>query len=185
MFIRSSQKSQYAVVSVIGSAMIAQPRNYIAAVAFALFVAACASTPYENNSGNVPGAAGRSHPVASVGERATTVAMQQLGVPYRYGGQTPSGFDCSRLVHFSYLQAGKSVPRTTRELWQKSSTIRRNDIQQGDLLFFEVEGKMQHVGIYIGDGQFVHAPQSGRKVSTASLDSDFYRQAFLRAARLP
>jgi cell wall-associated NlpC family hydrolase len=181
MFIRSSRKSQYAVVSVFGSAMIAQPRNYFAAVAFALFLAACASTTNENNSGTNS----RGQPAASVGERATMVAMQQVGVPYRYGGQTPSGFDCSGLVHFSYLQAGKSVPRTTSELWQKSSTIRRSEIQQGDLLFFEVEGKMQHVGIYIGDGQFVHAPQSGRKVSTASLDSDFYRQAFLRAARPP
>lgn len=156
--------------------MIAQPRIYFAAVVLALFLAACASTQYESNPG-------RSQPFVSVGERATFVAMQQVGVPYQYGGQTPSGFDCSGLVHFSYLQAGKSVPRTTRGLWQASDTIRRSDIQRGDLLFFKVEGKMQHVGIYIGDGEFVHAPQSGRKVSTASLDSDFYRQAFLRAGR--
>ena len=183
MFMRDSRKSRYALVSLIGSAMIAQQGKYIVAVVCVLILAACASAPYKSSDRTETGSTSRSQTGSSIGERATTVALQQLGVPYRYGGQSPSGFDCSGLVHFSYLQAGKAVPRTTSELWKKSNTIKSGDMQRGDLLFFKIKGKMQHVGIYIGDGQFVHAPQSGRSVSTASLDSDFYRQAFLRAAR--
>jgi cell wall-associated NlpC family hydrolase len=119
----------------------------------------------------------------AVGETAVTVAMRQLGTPYRYGGQSPSGFDCSGLVHFSYLQAGMAVPRTTRQLWKDSMTVSRSDLQKGDLLFFSIEGKMQHVGLYIGDDRFIHAPSSGKYVRIESLDSDFYSDALLRSAR--
>lgn len=119
----------------------------------------------------------------SVGENAVVVAMRQVGVPYRYGGKEPTGFDCSGLVHYSYLHAGKVVPRTTGQLWDSTTTINRSQLQAGDLLFFSIEGKMQHVGMYIGKDQFVHAPSSGKKVQVGSLKSQFYGQAFLRAGR--
>jgi cell wall-associated NlpC family hydrolase len=121
--------------------------------------------------------------VSSVGERAASYALQQVGVPYRYGGDSPAGFDCSGLVQYSYLRAGKALPRTTGALWDYATPIRQKDMRAGDLVFFRIEGKLQHVGMYLGDGRFVHAPQSGRKVSVASLDSGFYEQAFLRAGR--
>lgn len=105
-------------------------------------------------------------------------------MPYRFGGQAPSGFDCSGLVHYSYLHAGKPVPRTTRQLWNHTDAVSRSDLQRGDLLFFEIDGKMQHVGMYIGDDRFVHAPSSGKRVQVASLDWDFYSDALLRAGRL-
>ena len=111
------------------------------------------------------------------------VALGQVGTPYRYGGSTPSGFDCSGLVHYSYFRAGKSVPRTTRQLWDASVTVEPRDIRQGDILFFRIDGKMSHVGMYVGDRRFVHAPSTGKTVSVQSLESDFYRQALIRAGR--
>jgi cell wall-associated NlpC family hydrolase len=121
--------------------------------------------------------------VQSVGERAAAVALEQVGVAYRYGGTTTSGFDCSGLVQFSYRHAGKNVPRTTGQLWSSSTSIGRDDIQAGDLLFFSVDGKMSHVGMYLGKQQFVHAPSSGRTVTVAKLTSPYYASAFIRAGR--
>ena len=118
-----------------------------------------------------------------VGDRAARVALGQVGTPYRYGGSTPAGFDCSGLVHYSYLQAGKSIPRTTAGQWAELEPVGNRDMRTGDLLFFSIEGKMSHVGLYLGDGKFVHAPSSGRTVEIERLDSAFYRSAFLRAGR--
>ena len=114
---------------------------------------------------------------------AAAVALEQVGVPYRYGGSSPSGFDCSGLVQYSYTRAGVRVPRTTGQLWSASNPVGRAELRAGDLLFFSIEGKMSHVGVYLGKQRFVHAPQSGRKVSVASLNSPFYRAAFIRAGR--
>lgn len=111
------------------------------------------------------------------------MALNQVGVPYRYGGNTPSGFDCSGLVHYSYAAAGVSIPRTTSGQWAQLSPVDTRDMRSGDLLFFEISGKMSHVGMYVGDGRFVHAPSSGRTVSIETLESPFYRKAFIRAGR--
>ena len=119
----------------------------------------------------------------SFGDDAARIALGQVGTPYQYGGASPSGFDCSGLVHYSYLQAGKSLPRTTSQLWNASDTVERKNIRAGDLLFFNVDGKMSHVGMSLGGSRFVHAPSSGKKVSVESLDSEYYRRAFIRAGR--
>ena len=157
--------------------MIAQPRRAFRVFALAITMLAmvgCASSPPEK-------AAGR--PVAA-GEHAASIALDQVGVPYRYGGNSPGGFDCSGLVQYSYSSAGYPVPRTTGQLWSAAKTIERRDMRAGDLLFFSIEGKMSHVGLYLGEQRFVHAPQSGRTVSVASLESPFYKNAFIRAGRL-
>jgi cell wall-associated NlpC family hydrolase len=109
--------------------------------------------------------------------------MHQLGVPYRYGGSDPSGFDCSGLVQYSYALAGKRIPRTTRQLWSSTDSVTPQDLQVGDLLFFQFDGKMSHVGLYLGGRRFVHAPSSGQVVSVASLDTPYYEAALLRAGR--
>lgn len=121
--------------------------------------------------------------ISSSADRAVAIAMQQVGVPYRYGGSTPKGFDCSGLVHYSYAQIGHSVPRTTATLWSGLRPVARRDVQVGDVLFFEISGKMSHVGLYIGGDRFVHAPSSGKSVSVDSLRSNFYGNAFIRAGR--
>ncbi len=156
--------------------MIAQPAGLIRVFALAitlLAIAACGSNP----------PAGTATQLVSKGERAAAVAVDQVGAPYRYGGATPDGFDCSGLVQFSYSRAGLVVPRTTGQLWSASRTVGNHELRAGDILFFNVEGKMSHVGMYLGDKRFVHAPQSGRKVSIASLDSPFYQAALIRAGR--
>ncbi len=120
---------------------------------------------------------------SDIGTRAARIALDQVGVPYRYGGSGPAGFDCSGLVHYAYLNAGKRVPRTSRQLWNGTAAVARHELRPGDVLFFEIEGKMQHVGLYLGEGRFVHAPSTGRTVSVASLASAFYEKAYLRAGR--
>src|SRR5210317_1898002 len=168
--------------------MIAQPGYIIRVFSLAITVlalAACGSnlaaqSPVERQSASQPA----SSPVrATAGQRAAAIALDQVGAPYRYGGSTPSGFDCSGLVQYSYKQAGLNVPRTTGQLWSAASPVGRSELRAGDLLFFSIEGKMSHVGLYLGERRFVHAPQSGRKVSVESLDSPFYGSALIRAGR--
>ena len=117
----------------------------------------CAAHPETPAAGAAAGARAPARSAApGVGDRAVTAALDQVGVPYRYGGAGPGGFDCSGLVHFSYGRAGKAVPRTTRELWRRTAPVDTADARPGDVLFFRFDGKMSHVGLYIGDGRFVH-----------------------------
>lgn len=154
-------------------------RRFAAVIAIAAVLSACAGTPATSTATR----ASEARIKATVGHSAAQIALQQVGVPYRYGGQTPAGFDCSGLVHYSYHRAGKSVPRTTAALWSRTQPVARNDMQVGDLLFFSIAGKMSHVGLYVGDDKFVHAPSSGKTVNVQSLSTRFYQDAFLRAGR--
>jgi len=156
--------------------MIAQPARLFRVFSLAitvLAISACASNPADTASSQA----------AHKGQRAAMVALDQVGVPYRYGGSTPQGFDCSGLVQFSYSRAGVSVPRTTGQLWSASTIVGEDDLRAGDILFFRIDGKMSHVAMYLGDRRFVHAPQSGRRVSVDSLESPFYNAALIRAGR--
>ncbi len=154
----------------------------VSAVIAASCLAGCAATPVpETKSAEVSIA---KHAPASVPERAAAIAIEQVGAAYRYGGASPAGFDCSGLVQYSYLEAGRAVPRTTSQLWTTAGAVPFEDLQVGDLLFFRFDGKLSHVGIYVGDEKFVHAPSSGRTVTIDSLDADYYRRALMRAGRL-
>ena len=124
-----------------------------------------------------------SDPRRNTGVQAAAVAVRQLGVPYRFGGTTIAGFDCSGLAQYAYARAGKRIPRTTAQQWQELTPVARNRLAAGDLLFFRIDGKISHVGLYLGENRFVHAPSSGREVSIAELNSDFYRRAFVRGGR--
>jgi cell wall-associated NlpC family hydrolase len=113
---------------------------------------------------------------AEIAATAAQNALAMRGKPYRYGGYSPQGFDCSGLVHYSYARAGGQLPRNTNGLWSRSRTISMSDLRPGDLLFFDQEGKKNsHVGIYLGNRRFVHAPSSGKQVSTASLSDPYWR----------
>jgi cell wall-associated NlpC family hydrolase len=158
--------------------------NISVAVSIGCLIAACASNePTPSRRGDV--AASRQQPVKrrNVGEQAAVVAVRQLGVPYRYGGSTSKGFDCSGLVHYAYSKAGKSIPRTTAGQWQALQPVAANSLRVGDILFFNIEGKVSHVGLYLGSRRFVHAPSSGREVTIAELDSAYYRKVFVRGGR--
>jgi len=153
----------------------------------ALAVAACGHDQVRRVSSGDAHSASPSRPlpgrVRSTGEEAAVVAVRQIGVPYLYGGSTTRGFDCSGLVQYAWSAAGKQIPRTTTEQWRRLAPVTSNNIRVGDLLFFNIDGQISHVGLYLGDRRFVHAPSSGRDVTVASLDSEFYRRAFVRAAR--
>ncbi len=122
--------------------------------------------------------------VTAVGERIASTAERMLGVPYRYGGKGTEGFDCSGLVFYSHRAAGRRVPRTTRGQFRAARPISMEALRPGDVLFFDFEDKIGHVAIYTGDGEFVHAPSSGKRVSRASLENRFWRSRLVSAGRL-
>ncbi|HWX08342.1 MAG TPA: NlpC/P60 family protein [Gaiellaceae bacterium] len=108
------------------------------------------------------------------------IAMRFLGVPYVWGGSSPSGFDCSGFVAYVYAQVGVSLPHYTGAQWGVGVPVARTDLQPGDLVFFDGLG---HVGIYIGGGQFIHAPHTGTVVQIASLDG-WYTSNYVGARRI-
>lgn len=112
-------------------------------------------------------------------------ALGQVGRPYRLGGSAPSGFDCSGLVQYVYAQAGLQVPRTARQQHEAGREIPMSRAQPGDLLFYSFGGKgVDHVAIYLGDDQAVHAPASGRSVIVASVHLPYWKRHFVDAARI-
>ncbi|MBM4216101.1 MAG: NlpC/P60 family protein [Gammaproteobacteria bacterium] len=114
-------------------------------------------------------------------------ALQHIGVPYRFGGSNPkSGFDCSGLVNHVYREAlGVALPRTSRQLASVGTPVAATDLRPGDLVFFNTRGAANsHVGIYLGDGRFVHAPRARTLVRIDRLDDPGYVNIFEGARRL-
>ncbi len=107
-------------------------------------------------------------------------AQQAIGTPYRFGGNTPEGLDCSGLVEMTYRAAGMRVPRTADEQFRALPKVETP--RPGDLLFFGDRRKATHVGIYRGDGQMIHAPGNGRAVVSVPLAIDYWQARFLGAA---
>ncbi len=107
--------------------------------------------------------------------------MRYLGTPYVWGGASPGGFDCSGLVAYAYSQVGVSLPHYTGAQWNVGVGVSRSDLQPGDLVFFNGLG---HVGIYIGGGQFIHAPHSGDVVKISSLSESWYAATYVGARRV-
>jgi murein DD-endopeptidase len=117
--------------------------------------------------------------------KAVDYARDMVGKPYKYAGDSPAGFDCSGLVRYSYGKAGLQMPRDTRSQRNASVPVSLKNLREGDLLFFDQEGKKaSHVGMYIGNGRFVHAPSSGGKVRTDSLKAEFWKKHFVDARRV-
>jgi len=117
--------------------------------------------------------------------RAADHALAMVGAPYRYGGVDPDGFDCSGLIHYSFRRVGIALPRDTRSLRRIGIEIDMDDLVKGDLVFFDQEGKKSsHVGIYLGDGKFVHAPSTGGKVRADKIDLAYWRKHFTEARRI-
>ena len=111
------------------------------------------------------------------------IAMQYLGVPYVWGGASPSGFDCSGFVMYVFAQVGISLPHYTVAQWSypNAVSVPRNELEPGDLVFFAGLG---HVGIYVGNGQFIHAPHTGDVVRIDSLSGGWYSSEYDGAKRI-
>jgi len=109
------------------------------------------------------------------------IAMQYLGIPYRWGGSSPStGFDCSGFVMYVYSQVGVSLPHNAAMQYGHGSAVSRSELQAGDLVFFNGLG---HNGIYIGGGQFIHSPHTGDVVKISSM-TGWYASTYVGARRL-
>lgn len=118
------------------------------------------------------------------GDSIAEFALTLRGARYRYGGATPEGFDCSGLVFYAHRQFGLTVPRTSRDQAQQAEAVKPRDLEPGDLVFFRIDSRIvNHVGIYIGKRNFVHAPGAGKPVTVNSLDDEFYEATFTAAGR--
>jgi len=126
----------------------------------------------------------------SAGDYRMAAALQArfaVGTPYHYGGSSPqTGFDCSGLVAHVYERAwGLALPRSTEGQRHVGHAVKRAQLQPGDIVFYNTRNRpFSHVGIYLGDGQFVHAPRRGQRVRVESLDTPYWRARFDGARRL-
>lgn len=127
----------------------------------------------------------------SVGEKATdmlTQAMGLLGVPYRRGGSSEeTGFDCSGFVRYVYEKSfGRLLPHRAADQAQATETIDRDELKPGDLVFFNtMKRAFSHVGIYMGDGKFIHAPRTGKSIRVDDMRSAYWQKRFNGARRVP
>jgi cell wall-associated NlpC family hydrolase len=146
----------------------------------ALLGVACASTAIARAP------SGSRRPAANLRADVVQHATGMLGTPYRYGGSSPDGFDCSGLVVYSYARAGLAgLPHSASALERRARRVSLSDIEPGDLLFFQLSGKKtSHVAIYVGDRRFVHAPSSGKRVERIGFEHAYWGPRLRRAGRL-
>jgi cell wall-associated NlpC family hydrolase len=114
-------------------------------------------------------------------------AKEYLGVPYVYGGATPDGFDCSGFTQYVAAHFDGYLPHSSSEQYHYGISIEKEELKPGDLVFFETSDdsdEIGHVGIYIGDGKFIHAPQSGGSVEISNLSNVYFDKQYYGAIRL-
>ncbi|MBU6494103.1 MAG: C40 family peptidase [Burkholderiales bacterium] len=160
----------------------------LAALATASLLAACSSVPMSHHAasyGYRTGPFGADHSAGQ--EEITLEAMGLVGVPYRWGGNTPaSGFDCSGLVKYVVQRAaGVDLPRTAAQMSTIGTPVSPRNLASGDLVFFDTDGRPDsHVGIYVGKGLFVHAPKTGGTVSLANMNLPYWIAHYNGARRV-
>jgi cell wall-associated NlpC family hydrolase len=156
-------------------------------IALAGLLTACASAPPPHSMPRSPDVVPVEAPAPqSPGAEIAMRAIAQVGKPYLYGGADLNGFDCSGLVFFIHRELGVTVPRTAAEQYAASQPVNVRHLEPGDLLFFRTTKRKQvsHVGIYAGEGRFVHAPQSGRTIELRELNDEYYGPRLVGAGRL-
>jgi len=152
------------------------PRPARALAAGALAIAAvlltgCASQP-------------RRPPEPDAGGQIAALAVSLVGAPYQFGGADAAGFDCSGLALYVHERAGLAIPRTAREQQRAAHPVPLDQLAPGDLVFFHIHSRrVDHVGVYAGDGRFVHAPRAGGAVVYGELSEGYYRAHLVSAGR--
>lgn len=131
----------------------------------------------------VSGLTGGQKAEASSSDVIADTALDYVGVPYVWGGTTPSGFDCSGFINYTYNKAGISLPRTTSDMYQKGQAVSKSALKEGDLVFFTTyKAGPSHAGIYLGNGKFVHAGDSG--VQVAALSNPYWTKTYYGSKRV-
>lgn len=154
------------------AAAATRERARLAAMGYSSRESTSASSAY-----TTPSASGK-------GGAIVATAQKYLGVPYVWGGTSPRGFDCSGLVQYVCRQNGISLPRTAASQRNAGRYVSRADLQPGDLVFFKSGGRISHVGIYIGGGNMIHAPQTGDVVKVSSINSTYRVNGYAGAVRV-
>ncbi|ETI69664.1 C40 family peptidase [Neobacillus vireti] len=126
---------------------------------------------------------GQKTEAASVGDKVADIALDYIGVPYEWGGSSPSGFDCSGFTSYTYKQAGFTLPRTAADQYTKGQAVSKGNLTKGDLVFFSTyKAGASHVGISLGGEKFVHASSNGVKIS--SLSESYYTSTYIGSKRI-
>lgn len=152
----------------MGNRSLASARLFLTLLGLSLLLGGCAAPSVRPAKPPLSG-----HPIVREAVRLT-------GVPYRYGGESLRGFDCSGLVYYVHKRLGIPIPRTAEAQWRACRHVKR--AQPGDLVFFRPPKQKIHVGIYLGDNRFVHAPATGKRVRIEALNG-YWRRCYLGAGR--
>ena len=139
-----------------------------------------APAPAPAPSSSSGGSSGSSAPPPATHSSVVSIALQYLGVPYVWGGASPSGFDCSGLTMYAYAKVGVYLPHNAAMQYGMGTPVSRSQLAPGDLVFFS---GLSHVGMYIGGGRFVHAPHTGDVVKISSLSEYWYAATYVGARR--
>lgn len=122
---------------------------------------------------------------ATSGKKVVYTAKSYIGVPYRFGGSSPKGFDCSGFTSYVYKRYGYKLPRRAKDQMKTGLYVPKKKLRPGDLVFFKVSYYgSYHVGIYTGGGKFIHAPRSGKRVEVQRLDKGYYKKKYITARRI-
>jgi cell wall-associated NlpC family hydrolase len=155
---------------------VSSVRPCLVGLGVSLVLAGCASVPERPAALGTPEMA-----TSSRTSDIVEVARKYVGAPYRWGGSSPSGFDCSGLVRYVYAQVGVELPHNAAKQYALGAPVAREDLLPGDIVFFD---RLRHNGIYIGDGRFIHARQTGKRVAIAGLDEAWYAERWVGARRI-
>lgn len=117
----------------------------------------------------------------TTGEKAVGIAVRYLGTPYSWAGASPAGFDCSGFVMYVYGRLGIALPHSSWMLWSVGRPVARKHLEAGDIVFFN---GLSHVGIYVGNGRFIHSPHSGDVVKISRFSDDWYGSTYDGARRV-
>ncbi len=120
------------------------------------------------------------------GAQLVAEAKKHLGAPYLWGAEGPDRFDCSGLMQYAAKQLGINLPRVARDQAKAGTAVDKNDLQAGDLVYFQGDGKdyISHIGMYVGDGKFIHSPRTGDVVKISSLSESYYQKTYSGARRI-